>query len=141
MKMQIHNPTVCVCACACACACASLKRRASVINPETKERAIVYTAGCKPAAGGSPFGVTGYGAVGAQGVAPLAAPQPPGNTATLPIGVQTTLRQLYLKELRRYEAAVSAASAAGSAHISSKDAETEKEKPAEKSQVDLRFRL
>ena len=80
MKMQIHNQTVC----ACACECASLKRRTSVINPETKERGIVYTAGCKP---------------------------------------------------------VSAASAAGPAHISSKDAETEKEKPAKKSQVDLRFRL
>jgi hypothetical protein len=82
MKMQIHNQTVC--ACACACECASLKRRTSVINPQTKERGIVYTAGCKP---------------------------------------------------------VSAASAAGPAHVSSKDAEMEKEKPAKKSQVALGFRL
>ena len=34
----------------------SLKRRTSVINPETKERGIVYTAGCKPVSAASAAG-------------------------------------------------------------------------------------
>ena len=35
----------------------SLKKRTSVINPETKERGIVYTAGCKPVSAASAAGL------------------------------------------------------------------------------------
>ena len=49
-------------------------------------------------------GLVGVAGFGAPGVASLpAVQQPPGNTAALPLGVQTTLEQLYVRGVQRWE--------------------------------------
>jgi hypothetical protein len=52
----------------------SLKKRTSVINPETKERGIVYTAGCKPVSAASSAGPA-YVSAKAPAVRPVPRPE------------------------------------------------------------------